>query len=131
MAETIQMPKLGFDMAEGTLVRWIKQVGDKLSKGEVLAEIETDKATIEIEAAATGTILKHLVTEGDIVPVGADIAIIGEAGEAVPDSAPAPAAAAPAEESAPAEAAAPAPAAAAAPPRQSQATTAMANSPAE
>lgn len=116
MAETIQMPKLGFDMAEGTLVRWIKQVGDKLSKGEVLAEIETDKATIEIEAAATGTILKHLVTEGDIVPVGADIAIIGEAGEAVPDSAPAPAAAAPAEESAPAEAATPAPAAAAATP---------------
>lgn len=105
MAETIQMPKLGFDMAEGTLVRWIKQIGDQLSKGEVLAEIETDKATIEIEAAATGTLLKHLVHEGDIVPVGADIAIVGEEGEAVPDSAPAPAAA-PAEEPAPEQAAA-------------------------
>jgi pyruvate dehydrogenase E2 component (dihydrolipoamide acetyltransferase) len=115
MAETIQMPKLGFDMAEGTLVRWIKNVGDVVNKGEVVAEIETDKATIEIETGATGTMLKHLVREGDVVPVGADIAWVGEAGEAVPDgggpaSAPAPAEAPAPAASAPA-AAAPAPAA--------------------
>ncbi len=93
MAETIQMPKLGFDMAEGTLVRWVKQTGDQVSKGEVIAEIETDKATIEIEASAGGTVLKHLVSEGDVVPVGADIAILGEEGESVPEGeAPPPAA---------------------------------------
>ncbi|MBN2470375.1 MAG: 2-oxo acid dehydrogenase subunit E2 [Anaerolineae bacterium] len=92
MAETIQMPKLGFDMAEGTLVRWVKQIGDQVSKGEVLAEIETDKATIEIEASASGALLKFLVSEGDVVPVGADIAIVGEEGESVPEGdAPAPA----------------------------------------
>ncbi len=93
MAETIQMPKLGFDMAEGTLVRWVKQVGDTINKGDVVAEIETDKATIEIETTASGTILKHLVSEGDVVPVGADIALVGEPGEvaATPPPAPAPA----------------------------------------
>ena len=50
MAETINMPKLGFDMAEGTLVRWVKKVGETVNKGEVLAEIETDKATVEVES---------------------------------------------------------------------------------
>ncbi len=49
MAETISMPKLGFDMAEGTLVRWVKKTGEAVNKGEVLAEIETDKATVEVE----------------------------------------------------------------------------------
>jgi len=48
MAETISMPKLGFDMAEGLLVRWVKQVGETINKGDVLAEIETDKATVEV-----------------------------------------------------------------------------------
>ncbi len=110
MAKTIQMPKLGFDMAEGTLVNWIKKVGDQLSGGDVVAEIETDKATIEIETTLNGTLLKHLVSEGDVVPVGADIAWVGEAGEAVPDG-DAPVADAPVEE-AQAEAASEAPAAA-------------------
>ena len=54
MAETINMPKLGFDMAEGTLVRWVKKVGETVNKGEVLAEIETDKATVEVESPASG-----------------------------------------------------------------------------
>ncbi len=49
MAETVIMPKLGFDMAEGTLVRWVIQEGEPVSKGAVLAEIETDKATVEVE----------------------------------------------------------------------------------
>jgi len=83
MAETIIMPKLGFDMAEGTLVRWVKTEGDEINKGDVLAEIETDKATVEVESSATGVVLKHLVDEGSIVPVSTPIAVVGEKGEEV------------------------------------------------
>jgi pyruvate dehydrogenase E2 component (dihydrolipoamide acetyltransferase) len=87
MAETVTMPKLGFDMAEGTLVRWVKAVGDEVKRGDVLAEIETDKATVEVESSNDGTMLKHLVDEGTSVPVGDPIAVVGEAGEEVPDDA--------------------------------------------
>jgi pyruvate dehydrogenase E2 component (dihydrolipoamide acetyltransferase) len=59
MAEVISMPKLGFDMAEGTLVRWVILEGQKVAKGDVLAEIETDKATVEVGNEA-GVILRHL-----------------------------------------------------------------------
>ena len=83
MAETIKMPKLGFDMAEGTLIRWVKQIGEPINKGEVLAEIETDKATVEVESSASGIVLQHIVDPGSIVPVNAPIAIVGEAGEKV------------------------------------------------
>lgn len=83
MAETINMPKLGFDMAEGLLVRWVKQVGDNINKGDVLAEIETDKATIEVESPASGVILQFIVDQGSIVPVNAPIAVVGQAGEKV------------------------------------------------
>ncbi len=83
MAETVQMPKLGFDMAEGTLVRWVVQEGEEVSKGAVLAEIETDKATVEVESNYEGVLHRHLVNEGDIVPVGEPIAIIGAPGEEV------------------------------------------------
>jgi pyruvate dehydrogenase E2 component (dihydrolipoamide acetyltransferase) len=83
MAETIAMPKLGFDMAEGTLVRWVKAVGDRVQRGEVLAEIETDKATVEVESQASGVLHKQLVEEGSTVPVGTPIAVIGEPGESV------------------------------------------------
>ncbi len=55
------MPKLGFDMAEGTLVRWVKREGETVAKGEVLAEIETDKATVEVEASVSGTVRRLLV----------------------------------------------------------------------
>ena len=65
MAETVLMPKLGFDMAEGTLVRWVKAEGDQVKKGEVLAEIETDKATVEVESSFSGVVLRHLVNEKD------------------------------------------------------------------
>jgi len=70
-------------MAEGTLVRWVKAEGQPVAKGEVLAEIETDKATVEVEAQASGIIHKHLVGEKTTVPVGTPIAVIGEAGESV------------------------------------------------
>lgn len=83
MAEVVSMPKLGFDMAEGTLVRWVRNEGDPVDKGAVLAEIETDKATVEVESAFAGVVLQHLVKEGDIVPVNTPIAVIGAAGEAV------------------------------------------------
>jgi len=83
MAETISMPKLGFDMAEGLLVRWVKQVGENINKGDVLAEIETDKATVEVESSASGVILQHIVEQGTIVPVNAPIAVVGAAGEKV------------------------------------------------
>ena len=83
MAETINMPKLGFDMAEGLLVRWVKQVGETINKGDVLAEIETDKATVEVESSASGVVLSHIVDQGTIVPVNAPIAIVGAAGEKV------------------------------------------------
>jgi len=83
MAETINMPKLGFDMAEGLLVRWVKQVGENINKGDVLAEIETDKATVEVESSASGVVLQLIVDQGTMVPVNAPIAIVGAAGEKV------------------------------------------------
>ena len=89
MAETIIMPKLGFDMAEGTLVRWVKQVGEDIKKGDVLAEIETDKATVEVESSATGVVLQHIVDQGTSVPVNAPIAVVGQADEKIEAAAPA------------------------------------------
>lgn len=85
MAEIIAMPKLGFDMAEGTLVRWAVGEGEKIEKGQVLAEIETDKATVEVESSAQGIVYRHLVKAGDIVPVGTPIAVIAAPGEEVKD----------------------------------------------
>jgi pyruvate dehydrogenase E2 component (dihydrolipoamide acetyltransferase) len=81
MAETITMPKLGFDMAEGTLIRWVKKEGEEIQKGDVLAEIETDKATVEVESSASGTVRKLLVDEGTAVPVGDPIAMVGSPDE--------------------------------------------------
>ncbi len=81
MASIISMPKLGFDMAEGTLVRWLKKVGETVNKGEVLAEIETDKATVEVESSASGVVRKLLVDEGAVVPVNSPIAMVGTADE--------------------------------------------------
>jgi pyruvate dehydrogenase E2 component (dihydrolipoamide acetyltransferase) len=78
MANVVNMPKLGFDMAEGVLVRWVVAEGQAVEKGQVLAEIETDKATVEVEASATGTVRKHIVSEGTSVPVGEAIAVIGD-----------------------------------------------------
>jgi pyruvate dehydrogenase E2 component (dihydrolipoamide acetyltransferase) len=88
MAETVTMPKLGFDMAEGTLVRWVKGEGDPVAKGEVLAEIETDKATVEVESNFSGVVARHLVDKGSVVPVGTPIAVITSPGEKLAESEP-------------------------------------------
>jgi pyruvate dehydrogenase E2 component (dihydrolipoamide acetyltransferase) len=83
MAQIVSMPKLGFDMAEGTLVRWVANEGENITKGSVLAEIETDKATVEVESTYTGVLLRQLVQQGAIVPINDPIAVIGEAGEEI------------------------------------------------
>lgn len=85
MAEIVTMPKLGFDMAEGTLVRWVKAESDPVEKGQVIAEIETDKATVEVESTFSGRMARHLVEEGTSVPVNAPIAVIIEEGEKLSD----------------------------------------------
>lgn len=85
MAETISMPKLGFDMREGVLVRWVKNEGETINKGDVLAEIETDKATVEVESSASGVVRRLIASQGDSVPVGAPIAIVGTADEKLED----------------------------------------------
>ena len=75
---TVIMPKMGDGMDEGTLLRWLKEVGQDVTEGEPIAEIETDKVSIEIEATEGGVFTKMLVGEGDTVPVGTPIATIGE-----------------------------------------------------
>lgn len=83
MAEVVTMPKLGFDMREGTLVKWLKREGDPVNKGEVIAEIETDKATVEVEAYASGVMKGLFAKEGDVLPIGEPIAVIGAPDEKV------------------------------------------------
>src|SRR5437879_13236553 len=80
----IQMPKLSDTMTEGTLVSWKKKTGDKVSAGDVIAEIETDKATMEWESPEDGTLTEMYVEEGGKVNVGGKIAFIGGEGEAGP-----------------------------------------------
>src|SRR5687767_9424931 len=81
MATQVVMPKLSPTMEEGQLSRWLKNEGDKVGVGEPLAEIDTDKATMEAQALATGVLRKILVPAGETVPLGAIIAIIGEPDE--------------------------------------------------
>ena len=83
MADIVTMPKLGFDMKEGTLIRWIKNEGEEVTKGDVLAEIETDKATVEVESNFSGVIFSQLVETDAIVPIGEPIAVIAEKDEKV------------------------------------------------
>ena len=112
MATNILMPALSPTMTEGTLARWLKKEGETIKAGDVIAEIETDKATMEVEAVDEGVLGKILVAAGsENVAVNAPIAILVEPGEAVPDSEPA--APAPKPAAAPEPVAAPAPAAAA------------------
>ena len=85
MATEVIMPQMGFDMKEGTVVRWVKAEGDPVTKGEPLAEIETDKAVVEVEAYASGVLGKVIVAEGTTVPVGQVIGIIGAPGEELPE----------------------------------------------
>jgi pyruvate dehydrogenase E2 component (dihydrolipoamide acetyltransferase) len=81
MADIVNMPKLGFDMAEGVLVRWVIAEGEAVKRGAVLAEIETDKATVEVESTFEGVVRRHLVEEGASIPVGRPIAVIGQPDE--------------------------------------------------
>lgn len=81
MAQLVDMPKLSDTMKEGVLRKWTKQEGESIEPGDVLAEVETDKATMDFEAFDSGVLLKRLVADGATVAVGAPIAIIGEAGE--------------------------------------------------
>ncbi len=100
MAEVINMPRLSDTMEEGTVAKWLKQVGDKIEEGDILAEIETDKATMEFESFHEGTLLHIGIAEGDGAPVDSLLAIIGAEGEDISgllNGSPAPA-----EESAPA-----------------------------
>jgi pyruvate dehydrogenase E2 component (dihydrolipoamide acetyltransferase) len=137
MANIIEMPKLSDTMTVGTLVKWLKKEGDPVKTGDILAEVETDKATMELESFFDGTLLALFVKAGSQVPLGAALCAIGKAGEkvdapaakappeaaAAPKDAPAqpspapaaPAAPAPSEAKAPAPSPAPAPAPAAAP----------------
>ncbi|HXA94235.1 MAG TPA: dihydrolipoamide acetyltransferase family protein, partial [Candidatus Dormibacteraeota bacterium] len=84
MATNVIMPALELAQETGKLLRWIKASGDTVRKGEPIAEIETDKVTVEIEAPASGVLRDVTAQEGDVVPVGHTIAIIAAAGEAVP-----------------------------------------------
>ena len=81
MAEVINMPRLSDTMEEGTVAKWLKKVGDKVEEGDILAEIETDKATMEFESFHEGTLLHIGIAEGDGAPVDTLLAIIGEEGE--------------------------------------------------
>ena len=81
MAEVINMPRLSDTMEEGTVAKWLKHVGDKVEEGDILAEIETDKATMEFESFHEGTLLHIGIEEGDGAPVDSLLAIIGEEGE--------------------------------------------------
>lgn len=81
MATQVVMPKLSPTMEEGQLARWLKKEGDKVSMGEPLAEIDTDKATMEMQALSNGVLRKILINEGESAPLGQPIAIIGEADE--------------------------------------------------
>ena len=85
MATSIVMPQMGYDMKEGKVVRWFKKEGDDVARGEVIAEIETDKAVVEFEAYTSGVLGKIVADEGVAIPVGELIAVITEPGEAVPD----------------------------------------------
>ena len=113
MATEVKLPRLGQGMESGTIVKWLKSEGEPVEKGEPLYELDTDKVTQEVEAEATGVLLKIAVTEGE-VPVGRTIGFIGAKDESVPEvaaevkAAPAPAAVEPAAETAPAPVAAPA-----------------------
>ena len=79
------MPSMGADMTEGTIVKWLKNEGDKVSKGDKLAEIETDKTVVEMESYNEGILKKILAKEGTKIGVGKTIAYIGDPNDEVPE----------------------------------------------
>src|SRR5437899_5397308 len=103
MATDVVMPQMGESIAEGTIVRWIKRVGDKVDRDEPLFEISTDKVDAEIPSPAAGVVSEIRVKEGETVPINTVVALIGAAGDR-PSSAPPAAQGKPAEPLAPANA---------------------------
>jgi len=83
MAVEFTMPKLGHLMEEGTVVSWRKKVGDSVEEGEIILEVETEKAVLEVESNMSGVLLKILVEEEETVEVGTPLAVLGEPGETV------------------------------------------------
>ena len=81
MISEVVMPQMGADMTEGTLVKWLKNEGDRVDRGEIIAEIETDKANVEIEAFESGVFRKAIASEGDVIEVGGLIGVIAAADE--------------------------------------------------
>ena len=81
MAEVVKMPKMSDTMTEGVIAKWHKKVGDKVSSGDLLAEVETDKATMDFESYQEGTLLYIGAKEGEAAPVDSVIAVIGAEGE--------------------------------------------------
>jgi pyruvate dehydrogenase E2 component (dihydrolipoamide acetyltransferase) len=90
MATVVELPRLSDTMEEGVIAKWRVKVGDKVKRGQVIADIETDKATMEFESFDSGTVLKLIAAEGDTLPLGAPIAVLGQPGEN-PDAGGAPA----------------------------------------
>jgi pyruvate dehydrogenase E2 component (dihydrolipoamide acetyltransferase) len=86
VSEELTMPRLSDTMEEGRIGRWLKREGESFREGDVIAEIETDKATMEFQAYEDGTVLRIIVDDGETAPLGAPIAIVGDAGEEVADA---------------------------------------------
>lgn len=86
MATEITMPKLSDTMTDGRFIGWRKSVGERIERGEVIAEVETDKAVMELEAFSSGVLLKTMATGGETVPVGTVLGVIGEPDEALPEA---------------------------------------------
>lgn len=88
MATFFPLPKLGMNQEEGEIVSWLVSEGDTIAEGQPIVEVETDKATVELEATAAGVLAKIVHGEGDIVPNNSVIAVILAPGEAMPDDIP-------------------------------------------
>ena len=88
MATFFSLPTLGMNQEEGEIVSWLVAEGDTVSEGQPIVEVETDKATVELEATAPGVLAKIVHGEGDIVPNNGVIAVILAPGEAMPDEIP-------------------------------------------
>ena len=88
MPTFIPLPKLGMNQEEGEIVSWLVSEGDTVAEGQPIVEIETDKATVEVEASASGVIARIVHREGDVVPINGVIAVILAPGETMPDEIP-------------------------------------------
>ncbi|HEY6004538.1 MAG TPA: biotin/lipoyl-containing protein, partial [Anaeromyxobacter sp.] len=91
MAKPIKMPKLSDQMTEGKIAEWMKKEGDEVKAGDVVAQVETEKATLDVEAFESGVLLGIVVKAGESAPVGRPIAWLGARGEKVPEAEAAPA----------------------------------------